>query len=282
MARVLIALLALLALAACGGGGGNSDDAGGTGTLELLVSDKPFDHSVVEQALVRVRRVDAHSTGGFRTLYSGPGVEFDLLTLQAGVTGFLIRADVPAGKYDQLRLYIDSARLELVNGKVYSTALGNLELTSLGTSGLKLKLAPKIEVVSGLDRTLLLDFDLSKTFHAVPANDPLNATKFLLKPHIKVTNLADSGSVRGTVTEDDGTGQVVPVAGATVYLVPPGVSDPTQGLAATGTVAGGKYALLGVAPGTYDVLATSGTKQASFGPIAVAAGNALTIDLFVQ
>ena len=285
MTRILVALIAFLALVGCGGGSGDSavsSGSAGTGKLVLRVTDKPFDHSMVERAVVRVRRVDVHSERGFQTVYSGPGMAFDLLTLQAGVTSTLIDVDLPVGDYDQIRLYINSAELGLTNGKVYSTSNGNLQLTSLDTSGLKLKVSPPVTVVSGLDSTLLLDFDMSKTFHAVPANDPLNAKKFQLHPHIKVTNVSDSGTVRGVVSEDDGFGQTVPVVGATVYLMPPGVTDPTQSLASTGSVAGGAYALLGVTPGTYDLLATFGSKHSSFGPLVVAAGNVATVNLFVQ
>src|SRR6185295_17848319 len=101
-------------------------------------------------------------------------------------------------------------------------------------------------IVDGETTRVLLDVDLTHTFHPIPANDPLNATRYSLHPVIHVTNL---GSAGGTV----------PVENATVYVLPPGQTDPAESVAATPTNAQGEYTVLAIAPGTYDVKAIHGT-----------------------
>lgn len=268
-------------LAACGGGGGGSSSSD-TGELAVQITDAPPDYSIIAQAHVTVREIEIHSSAtgnsGFTTLYSGPGIDIDLLALKNGVTSLLVRADLPPGSYHQLRLKIPDAYLELTNGNVYSTALGNLDLTSLNTSGLKIFIQPPIVVVSKLSRTVLLDFDISKSFHPIPANDALNADHYKLMPVIKATNLSDTGEIRGVVHIASGAG----VDLATVYVMPPGETDPANSVASTGTMGDGSYAVIGLSPGTYDVLAVKDPLSGSTLGVDVSVANVTTADVLVQ
>lgn len=276
--------LALLPISSCNGGGGSG--ATPDGELSIEATDKPFAHDLVTQALVRVSEISVHreagASSGFLELFSGPPIELSLLDLQNGVTQILVRTDVPAGTYHQVRLVIESAYLELVNGNVYSTALGNLKLTSLATSGLKVFVDPPIEIVSGASETLLLDFDLTKTFHPIPANDPLAATSYKLHPVIHATNRSHTGEIRGVVRTDDGTGALVGVGQATVYVLPPGDPDPGNSVAATGTLSDGSYALIGIEPGTWDMLAVKDPLSGKVQGVEVSKGNATVVDLVIQ
>ena len=279
----------LVATAACDNLTAVSVDNGASGIkggLTVIVTDKPFAYDLVESAVVRVDQIRVHSdatgSSGFEVLYSGPALEFDLLDLTNGVTQFLVDAQVPVGTYHQLRLHVLGGRLELIDGDVFSTALGNLELTSTGTSGLKVFIDPPIEVVSSASSTLLIDFDLSKTFQAVPGNDPLNATKFKLKPVVHAVNQSLTGEVRGVVEESNGAGGFVGVAKASVYLQPFGDPDPAHSIAATASAADGSYALIGVPPGTWDVLALKDPKQGTVSGVVVVKGNASFADPIIQ
>jgi uncharacterized protein DUF4382 len=283
-AASIVFLLSTLLCGSCGGGGGGG--GGGTGTLQLDATDAPFAHDIVTQARISVTKIlihdDANADSGFLTLYDGPPQELDLLNLQDGVKQTLVNATLPVGSYRQLRLIVSDASLELTNGNVYSTANGNLDLTSQGTSGFKVFIEPPVQVSSQVGRTLLLDFDLTKTFHPIPSNDPLNATSYKLQPVIHVANLSDTGELRGMVTHDDGTGQQVGVASATVYILPPGEQDPNNSVASTGTTAKGAYAVLGLAPGVYDVLATHGAEQGRVDGQQVFVGNVTVVDVVIQ
>lgn len=286
--RILLLLTSLsLLLAACGGGSASAPPSTSTtGQLSLIATDKPLDHALVEDARIWVDQIRIHhesdGSSGFYELYAGTPIELDLDGLINGITQGLVDADLPAGSYKQLRLHLSSARLELTNGNVYQTQDDSLKLTSQDTSGYKVMFDPAIEVIGGLKREVLLDFDLSKTFKPVPASDPLTATSYHLHPVIKVAVLSESGEVRGVVTEDDGTGALVGVVGASLYLLPPGETDLNEAITSTATGAAGSYALLGVAPGTYDVAAVVGPKTARLDGVVVAAGSYSTADLTVQ
>jgi hypothetical protein len=285
--KSLIAALATLVLCSCSDGDGGSGAPGaGNGSLTLQVTDAPFVHDIVTEARIAISEVRIHRNAeedsGFLTLYDGAPIEFDLLDLQNGVTRELLRIDLPAGEYRQLRLVLSDASLTLVNGNVYSTDDGTLRFTSQATSGFKVFIDPPIEVVTNVARTLLLDFDLTKTFHPIPANDPLNATRYQLHPVIRVANLTETGVIRGLVTADDGTGQPVGVDGATVYVLAPGEQDPANSIATTGTRASGFYAVIGLAPGVYDVLAIEGERTGRVDGQQVFVGNATVVDVAIE
>jgi Domain of unknown function (DUF4382) len=280
-------LLACCSLAACSGSSSDGiGPVGGQGELVVEITDKPFAYDLVVSAIVRVDEIrvhnDADGQDGFVTLYSGKALEFDLLDLTNGVTEVLVRTDIPVGTYHQLRLHVVGGRIELIDGDVFSTELGNLQLTSTGTSGLKVFIDPPIEIVSQASTTLLLDFDLSKTFHAVPANDALNASKFLLKPVLHAVNLSLTGEVSGVVSKDDGTGTLVGVEKAAVYLQPFGDPDPQNSIAATSSAADGSYKLIGVPPGTWDALAIQEELQGTVSGVEVAVGNVSFADVVIQ
>jgi hypothetical protein len=276
----------VLALAAVSCGGGSSSSGGGTGRLQVLLTDAPFAHDIVTSARIKVSAIrvhhDAQADSGFITLPDVTDLELDLLDLQNGLTQLLVDAELPAGAYRQVRLVVEEATLELTNGNVYSTALGNLSLTSTGTSGLKLFVDPPIQINAGATTEILLDFDLSKSFHPIPANDALTATEYKLMPVVRVTNQTATGEIRGTVTEDDGVGGQVGVESATVHILPPGETDPLNSIATTGTLADGSYAVLGLAVGTYDVLAIKDPKQGSVLGVDVVVGTPAIVDIVIQ
>jgi hypothetical protein len=249
-------------------------------------TDKPFAYDLVTKAIVRVDRIEIAPAGedddGFVTLYDGQPIEVDLLDLTNGATEILVRTDVEVGDYDELRLRVTSAHLELIDGDVFSTELGNMHLTSTATSGLKVKIDPPLDVVGDVSRTLLLDFDLTKSFHAVPAKDPLNANSYKLMPVVHAKNRSVTGEIRGVVLQDDGTGTLVAVDAATVYLMPPGEPDPAFSAAATMTSADGSYALIGVDDGLWDVLAVKDPASGRVDGVEVHVGMATTVDVKIE
>jgi len=215
-------------------------------------------------------------------LYPGPGIVVSLLDLRDGISAHFATGEIPAGSYRVARLYIDDAKLTLTNGNVYSTAEGNLDLTHANKIGLKVFFKPPLEVVAGEEIPILLDFDLSKTFIPVPCDDPLNATRFLVRPGIRATTRVDTGDLNGTITEDDGAGGQKGVDVATIYVLPPGETDLTLAVTTTASVATGSYAVLGLSPGTYDVLAVKDAKQKSATGVQIAAGDVTVLDLFIE
>lgn len=215
------------------------------------------------------------------TLFEG-SLDLNLLDLRNGVSAQIAQSAVPPGSYSVIRLYVDSAELKLTNGNVYSTEAGNLSIGCGMSTGLMIFVNPPIDVSADSATTLLLDFDLSKTFRPDPPDDPLNATSYSLAAGIRATNRETTGDFRGTVTMDDGMGGHVGVDTATVYVLPPGETDPANSIASTATTSDGSYGLLGLDPGTYDLLAVKGTQSGSAHDVVIVAKQITTVDLFIQ
>jgi hypothetical protein len=257
--------------------------------LTVQATDAPFAHGVVTSAEIEVSRIEIHSSGtassGFTTIFdasvAGQPVKIDLMNLRNGATQALVSAMLPAGTYRQLRYIVSAAELTLTNGNAYSTATGNLDLPSGMSSGLKVFLDPPVLVTGGQSTTLLLDFDLTRTYLPIPANDALTATRYMLRPVIRAANASTAGAIQGTVR--DAANANAPVAGATVEVFTAGTT--TSPVATTGTDAGGSYTILAVPPGSYDVVATittaSATRSATVLARSVTVGNVTTVDITV-
>ena len=285
-------LFPALLLSACGVGG-SSDSIGvsgggplsGSGSISIEATDAPFDHSIVAEAVIRIKAIrmhaDADAESGFHELPQEEEFVVDLIRLRNGVTQFLLEADMPAADYHQARLHVDSARLTLTNGNVYDTADSTLQLTSQATSGFKVYIDPPIRVEEGKTTKVLLDFDLTKTFKPIPANDPATATRYMLHPVLRAVSTEKTGQVRGVVDEDDGQGGTRPVDDAVVRLMPLGELDSDQSIASTSTEIDGSFALLGVEEGSFDVLVTheSGTDTST---VTVTQGSVSTTDLMLK
>ncbi len=266
-------------LGACSGGGSHA----GNGILRLQVTDAAFEYDIVQSASISVDRItifaDADSDSGPIVLYEGTPILMDLFHLRDGVTQNVDPSTLPVGSYRQLRLRVTDAELTLTNGNHYTTDDNSIHLTSQGTSGFKVFIDPPIVIEGGQTTSALLDFDLTHTFHPIPANDALTANHYQLHPVIHVTNLGQVGGIAGTITQGDGQGGLLPVEGATVYVLPPGQTDTTLAVATTGTGASGTYTVLALQPGPYDVLAVKGALSARANGITVVSGEVAQVDL---
>ncbi len=289
---ILIVLCCLALVVSCGGGGGGGGSGPGTGTLDVRATDAPFAHGLVAEATVTGTRISVHAdagaSSGFLTLFQAdPGASppvpprvVDLADLVNGATQPLALTQVPAGSYRQVRLRVSDAFLRLTNGREYSTSPQGgqlpLQLTSQDTSGFKVFIDPPVAVGGGLVTTLLLDFDLTKTFLPNPASDAENATGYQLQPVIRATVFPTE--LNGTVLF---AGTTAPVDGATVSVLEAGT---TTVVATTATNADGRYAILGLAPATYDVkarlvCATGDVVESPRATVVVPASGAVTQDL---
>ena len=96
-----------------------------TGTLTVLLTDAPFPADLVDEAIVIIDSMDIRAKddgdgdGPFITLSRERGA-YDLMDLRNGVTASLINLDVPAGRYDLVRMFVDSAYVVLKeDGQTY-------------------------------------------------------------------------------------------------------------------------------------------------------------------
>ena len=173
MIRTLLSrgLPALALLLAC------SDDGGpaGTTSLSIQLTDAPGD---IQHAFVTITEVDLVGEGGPQVLRDTPFTA-DLLTLAGATADLVSDAEVPSGRYTQLRFVIGGACLAVENEAggtdIHATAgydtepcggpaTGELGTPGLDRSGLKVLLNGAALDLEGGRKILLVDFDVAQSF----------------------------------------------------------------------------------------------------------------------
>jgi len=228
----------------------NDEEGEGTGTLSVLLADSPFPVDLVAEANITIDSLIVHPMGSdtFLTLSSDQQV-FNLLDLRNGLTASLVSMEIPTGQYNQLRLIvIDSAASVILNDSLSTSA--PLEIPSGGKSGVKLNIKPFLQIEAGIESELLLDFDVSKSFHPKGNLDSVGGiTGFKFSPVLRVVNLGNTGRLQGTVTDSSsGTG----IAGAQASI-----STVDSVLTSTFADTAGVYAIIGLPADTYSVEASA-------------------------
>ncbi len=201
----LTALAAVLLLPLMGCGDGNSK-------LTVLLKDAPGDFT---EAVVTIDQVYLQGEGG-KLVLSDKKVTTNLLTLANDTATLVQDAVVPSGTYGELRFVISGAYVRVDNGdgttSIYATSPnyeglpegakvdGDLQAPSLGSSGLKVKLdGDKLEV-TGEQKVLVVDFDVSQSF----GHDAGNLRKWVMHPVIKGADITLTGSAAVTLALAEG------------------------------------------------------------------------------
>ena len=184
MSRI-IRRLAVCALAAAGVAGLvflsacniSSSTSGGTGRLNLLVTDAPSDdwqEVTVKVNSISLRKADDQSWNSVWTADpndSNSG-KLNLVDL-AGVAQILGHATIPAGSYDRLRLVIDThpTTMTLVDDSGNTIDPANISVVDpSGTGEIKVIIAPPITVADGGVANLQVDFDLAHPLSIIVQN----------------------------------------------------------------------------------------------------------------
>lgn len=163
--------VALAALAGCGDSAGPA----GTTSLSLKLTDAPGD---VQHAFVTITEINLTGGGGKIVLRDTPYTG-DLLTLAGTTVDLVTDAEVPSGTYSGLRFVISGACIAVENesggSDIYATdgydsapcggpATGVLQAPSYAQSGLKVVLDEGTLTLVGLQKILLVDFDVEQSF----------------------------------------------------------------------------------------------------------------------
>ncbi|UCE68773.1 MAG: DUF4382 domain-containing protein, partial [Flavobacteriaceae bacterium] len=211
---------------------------------------------------------------GFITLMEEELGPINLLELVGGVQEKLVEAEIPAGTYDLIRVYVRDA--EIVMNDDDNTTY-DLKVPSGAQSGIKVFIAPPLQVAGGLSEDLILDFDVSKSF--IPkggsVNNPGGITGFNFTPVIRGSNLSTAGSIGGTVfLEAEGEGDPNPVEDAEITLY----SLEDEDLTSTFTGPEGGYSI-SIEPGIYRVeVSFEGYETQSVEGVEVVLGNRTTLE----
>jgi hypothetical protein len=178
------------------------------------------------------------------TITTGPSTEYNLLDFRGGVTALLGDNTIPAGDYAQLRMIVDSARVTLANGVLFSDGTDSREMKvpSGPQTGLKVNFAGPIRIAPG-ETDLVIDFDVLRSF--VFQGPPTSPHGVLFKPVLHGVVTDQAGSISGTSNPADALGVLFAINGTDT--VASTLADPTSGA----------YALRFLPPGAYTVADSS-------------------------
>ena len=207
---LLIVSVPLLLLASCGGGGGgDGSDAAklqDTGTVGILLTDKPADLSLFTSINATIESVEllGDDEGGKVTIYSGPSKTYDLLKLTHEAIPFTFKDDVPVGTYCKIRLILSDLELVLTDETPDDPTDNLTEHPKLPGNG-KLDLVARncFEVGPGEVVTLQIDIDAGNSIHIVE-----NKKGYNFRPVVFVDVLSESFTgklvrIEGKITDRD-------------------------------------------------------------------------------
>jgi hypothetical protein len=248
-----LALFAMLTFAAllagCGGSGGGDSSSSGTGTLALSLTDAPaYGYKAV---YVTIEKVQVHMGGNENQDKNWKDVSdvgnnrtYNLLDLTNGVRTELGITELASGPYTQMRLILGRVPDGGVNVLSRKHQYANYVVTDADEihelkvpSGFQtgIKIVQGFEINDNQTTELLLDFEASKS--VVKAG---NSGNWLLKPTIKIKELALYAIVTGRVT--DGTDAAVPGARVSAQQIDSD-NDTPEVLASTSTDENGEFKL---------------------------------------
>ncbi len=149
-------------------------DGEGEARIQILLTDAPADY--IAEAWVWISRVylipgeeDPEQGPPFVDLFNDPEnpLAYDLLTLRDGVIADMTgEVEVPAGRYNQLRMIVADAEVTLADGYEFrdGTTTRTLFIPSGARSGIKVNLEEPITTEGGTLNIVLVDFDVDQNF----------------------------------------------------------------------------------------------------------------------
>ena len=177
----------------------NETNTSATSQVQFKLVDAPGDYEEVNVEIVGIvykyDTDDQDDESGWRTFtsFNGP-INVDLTTLVAGNNIILADEVIEAGYLSEVRLILSDNNTLLLEGE---NSLRNLDTPSAQQSGLKLKINQELE--GGFTYSFILDWDVQNSIVETGSG------KYNLKPVIRATAEASSGSANGFVFDGKGT-----------------------------------------------------------------------------
>jgi hypothetical protein len=186
---LVVALIYGAFLSACGGGGGGTTSP--SGSLSLAITDaKPALPTGIDQVFVTIDEVSVHASGGEWISLSLAQTPFtiDLLQFADGRTTQLVpQATLPAAKYTQVRLGVQSAMIV--------TDTGEQIPVEIASGDLKTDKNFDFNVTGGGAVALTVDFDLSQSIVVTGSGN------YKLKPVLHLVRTAEAATITGSIAD---------------------------------------------------------------------------------
>ena len=200
----LTGLLTLL-LAACGGGGGD----GGVGTMSIALTDAPVDdvdEVWVEFSGYTLKPADDGNAecildddsetscdvgaGQIEYTFDEPRA-INLKELTDGRIELLFEQDVPAGRYNWIKLNTNAQFDEVFDSYVVEDTGGQIELRVPPD---RLKLGNGFTITANGDSAFVIEWNLR-----MGLTNPVGQPGYKLQPSLRITDLTEWGTIAGTV-----------------------------------------------------------------------------------
>ncbi|MBO2543456.1 DUF4382 domain-containing protein [Salegentibacter sp. BDJ18] len=237
MKNLKLKSLLLAAVVAFGFTSCSDDDENGVeeGNAQLTVrmTDAPGDYDEVwvdvQDVMIKTEAAVGEEEAEWESLSNVETGRYDLLQLTGGVSQLLADVEIPAGYLDQIRLVLGPDNVVVINGEENPMATPSAQ-----QSGLKLNVQQELE--AGESYEYLLDFDVDESIVTTGNGG------YILKPVIRMSAMANTGSIVGEVHPNDKKSLVK-------------AQNASHTISAY-TDEDGNFALHGVPAGTYKVIVT--------------------------
>jgi hypothetical protein len=177
--------LATIVLVACGGGSG-----GGTGTLNLAVTDAPIDG--VTEVWVEFDAITLKPMNGTQIEYRfDTPRSINLKALTDGKVELLFGEEVPAGQYVWMKLDVNAEFDSIFDSYVMQDGGGQVELRIPPD---RLKLGNEFTVAQGGETAFVIEWNLR-----MGLTDPVGQPGYKLQPSLRITDMTEHGTIAGIV-----------------------------------------------------------------------------------
>jgi hypothetical protein len=205
----MVGLAAVLGLVASGCSSIAGSGPDGPSRVTLLLTDAPGD---VQEAVVTIDEIYLQGGPGGRTELRTAPATVHLTDLANQTAELLKNVILPAGTYNELRFVISGGYIQVeeqAGSKIYAssptyaglpsgaTVDGQLQMPSLGSSGLKVDFTEQLTFAGG-EKVLLVDFDISQSFGKAAGN----SGRWVMHPVVKGGTLTSSGGLRVILQKD--------------------------------------------------------------------------------
>jgi hypothetical protein len=283
---IILAISSVLSFISCSDGG-DSGSSTGTGTLSVsLVDQTAYDYQAVYITIDDVQihlggNENNHNNWQSTNMPDSP-ITVNLLELVNGVREDLGLAELQTGQYTQMRLIIGKTPDDSLNILSQKHPFANYVIVNSNSSEIHEIKVPSgnqtgekiiggFEVFENQTTELILDFNVQKS--VVKAG---NSGQWLLKPTIKLAELAEFSRIEGRVTDTDQIG--IEGVQVSAQIFDDSASDEKDKVivkAFTLTNQNGYYTLF-VGPGSYNLVVFGERYDPKLDSIVTSAGEALS------
>jgi len=249
----------------------DTDVSSNEGSVAVELTDDPFPMSRVSAANIGVAKIELKdSEGNYVTVFEGNS-EVNMVNYTNGATAEVTVNTVPEGSYVEARITLSDASVDLSDGTHFDASVSTSQSYSV-------QISPAVEVSAEQNESLLLDLDLSDSFEFEFSvigdffSDITGISSF--EPDFRAVCLSKTGSVEGTVTDENGEA----VAYAYVETEYDYNGDGEAESVSTIADANGHYAFIGLPEGSYEVKVETENGEGS-AEVSVAVQQTATVDI---